>query len=185
MPRRSFSRSRVSRAPRRKTVWAREAGTFQLTTGDPFNATAVDLLASFEARYGADPIGTTLLRVRGIYALASGSTAGVPAVVGIRIGSDHDAALTSSEQNPMTNGEYLDWLSYEPFITGEFDPGTASTNSFSSWVGGPVTNRVIDVKAKRKLTELDETIILNMGSDTASETTITGHFVLSMLLALP
>lgn len=126
-------------------------------------------------------MGTTLLRVRGIYALASGTTAGLPCVVGIRVGSDHDSALTTTEQNPMTNGEYLDWLSYEPFVAGEVAAGSDS----EFWSGSDVTARVVDVKAKRKLEELDETLIMNLGSDTATVGTLTGFFNLSMLLALP
>lgn len=183
MPRRSLTRRRIVRAPRRRTVWARVNGTINLQTGEPFNAQAVDLLASFQARYGADPVGCTLLRLRGVVGLRADSTAGYTAVVAARVGADHDAALTSSEQNPMTNGEYLDWFMYEPFIAGqtEFD----GDSPMDVWAGTEATARVIDVKAKRKLEEMDETIIMNIGSGTPLETTLFGHYSLSLLLALP
>lgn len=179
MATRRFSARRRGASQRRRTVWARTSFASTLTTGAPFNAIAVDLLTDFSARYGADPLGCTLLRTRGIIAAQSNSANGVAFTVGVRIGSDRDASLTDTEQNPMTNGEYLDWLLYEPFIAGS---GAGLT---LPWNGTDVVARVIDVKAKRKLEELDQTIILNAGSSAALVTTASLVVNLSMLLALP
>lgn len=179
MATRRFSGRRRGSSPRRRTVWARTSFASVLTTGAPFNAVAVDLLADFQARYGADPLGCTLLRTRGIIATQSNSANGVAFTVGVRVGQDRDASLTDTEQNPMTNGQYLDWLLYEPFVAGS---GAGVT---LPWNGSDIVARVIDVKAKRKLEELDQTLILNAGSSAALVTTASLVVNLSMLLALP
>lgn len=175
MATRRFSTRRRT-APRRRTVWARERAVASFTSGAPFNALAVDLLAGFQARYGADPLGCTLYRVRGIIACTSTSGTGIPLTVAMRVGQDRDASLTDTEQNPDTNGQYLDWLMYEPFIAG-----TAA----AAGQGTEVEARMIDVKARRKLQELDQTLILNAGSFSATVSTLNVFYNLSMLLALP
>lgn len=175
-------RRRYSRrsGPRRRLVWARIGGGYQFTTGAPFNAAAVDLLTSFQARYGADPVGCTLMRIRGLITATHGSAAGVELVAAARVGNDYEASLTTTEQNPLTNGLTNDWFMYEPFVAG-----TGAGSGSLYWAGSDVAARLIDVKARRKLEELDQTLIMNIGSSTATVGTASGIFVLSMLLALP
>lgn len=157
-------------------MWARERNLTTFASGAPFNAFAADLLAGFSTRYGADPLGCTLVRVRGVIAVSSTSAAGIPVTVGIRVGQDRDATLTDTEQNPETSGQYLDWLMFEPFLSG--------TNA-APGQGTDVAARMVDVKARRKLEELDQTLILNAGSSSATVSTQNLFYNLSMLLALP
>lgn len=161
------------RTQRRKLVWARARVTGSFNSGAPFTPFQDDLLAGFEARYGADPVGLTLARVRGIItATHNTTTAGEHITFGIRVGAEGE--VPSTEFNPMTNGEYLDWLMYEPLVAVN---GTSAAEAY--------TSRRVDVKAKRKLEELDQTLFLYAGSSTPA----TGLFGitanLSMLLMLP
>lgn len=176
---RRFSGRRRRTSTRRRTVWVRARNSTTFTSGAPFNAFAADLLAGFSARYGADPVGCTLLRTRGIIAVSSSSAAGILATVACRVGQDRDATLTDTEQNPQTNGEYLDWYLYEPFVA------TSGAGNSIPWNGTDAVGRLIDVKAKRKVQELDQTLIINAGSASATVTTVNLHYDLSLLLALP
>lgn len=129
----------------------------------------------FNTRYGADLIGFTVVRIRGYMSATSTVTAGLPLVVGIHRGSEGEVA--STEFNPATNGSNLDWMLYEPFV-GFPDSGNATTQTYQS-------AREIDVKAARKLDELDQTFFLYAGTDSATAGTITLRYHLSMLLMQP
>lgn len=131
----------------------------------------LDLMTGFNARYGADLVGFSVVRTRGIIRCDS-DVVGTPVVVAARVGAEGEVA--STEYNPMTNGEYLDWFLYEPFLCS----GTGVDDS-------DVTARVIDVKSARKLDELDQTVFLYAGSDTAAAATVNLRFNLSMLLMQP
>lgn len=173
MPR-SSARSRPRRVQRRRLVWARNSIETTITTGGGNVPHQNDLLSGFNTRYGADAVGLTIVRIRGIIGV-SGTVAGLPAVLAVRTGTEGEVAAAAF--NPMTDGEYNDWMMYEPFIAFPDNANaTASTD---------ITARVIDVKSMRKLDELDQTLFLYAGSDTATASTVTLRYNLSVLLMLP
>lgn len=158
--------------PRRKLVWARTSTETTFASAAPFTPFQADLLAGFVARYGADPVGCTVARIRGYLQVLSTVTL-TPVVVAARIGTEGEVAAT--DFNPMTAGEYNDWMMYEPMLAG-----LAAREPF-----GDLGARIIDVKAMRKLEELDETLFLYAGTDLAAAGTVTLTFNLSVLLMLP
>lgn len=108
--------------------------------------------------------------------VTSSVAAGLPLVVGVHRASEGEVA--STEFNPATNGEYLDWMLFEPFV-GFPDSGNATSQTFQS-------AREIDVKSSRRLDELDQTIMLYAGTDAGADTdTITLRYNLSLLLMQP
>lgn len=134
-----------------------------------------DLLDDFNTRYGADLVGFTVVRMRGYMAVTSTVAACLPLVVGVHRASEGEVA--STEFNPATNGEYLDWMLYEPFV-GFPDGGNGAAQTY-------MCAREIDVKASRRLDELDQTIMLYAGTDSATAGTITLRYHLSLLLMQP
>lgn len=168
--------SRRTSSPRRKLVWARTSNQSTFTQGAPFTPFQADLLADFNTRYGADALGITVARIRGIMAMETSVAAvTLPGVMAIRVGAEGEVA--STEFNPHVNGKYLDWMAYEPFFA------RPNTTDFGS--GAQASTRVIDVKANRKVSELDETLFLYAGSNTATAGTMSVFYNLSILLMLP
>jgi len=158
--------------PRRKLVWARTSTETTFATAAPFTPFQADLLAGFVARYGADPVGCTVARIRG-YVQCTSTVTLTPLVVAARTGTEGEVAAT--DFNPMTAGEYNDWMMYEPMLAG-----LAAREPF-----GDVGARLVDIKSMRKLEELDETLFLYAGTDLAAAGTIQLAFNLSVLLMLP
>lgn len=169
---RSQRRRRSGTLPRRKLVWARTSTETTFATAAPFTPFQADLLAGFVARYGADPVGCTVARIRGYLQVTSTVTL-TPVVVGIRTGTEGEVAAT--DFNPMAAGEYNDWMAYEPLLAG-----LAAREPF-----GDVGARMVDIKSMRKLEELDETLFLYAGTDLAAAGTVQLAFNLSVLLMLP
>lgn len=125
---------------------------------------------------GSGLIGCTILRIRGRiqWNLA---TAGITnAVVGIRVGDQAELAGASiAQQNPAAVGQNDDWMAYEPFM-----PATSAlTDSFDTQHG-----RIVDIKAKRKIDELGEALLLFAGGNSAVAATAPLSFTLSILVAL-
>lgn len=168
----SRRRRRGGTLPRRKLVWARTSTETTFASAAPFTPFQADLLAGFVARYGADPVGCTIARIRG-YVQCTSTVTLTPLVVAIRTGTEGEVAAT--DFNPMTAGEYNDWMAYEPMLAG-----LAAREPF-----GDVGARMIDVKSMRKLQELDETLFLYAGTDLAAAGTVQLAFNLSVLLMLP
>ena len=148
------SRATVSRGTSRKFVWARHffAGTM---TGD---ALASDLLSQFETDYGAQLIGCTITRIRGyMYAIASDAETDTLNAfrAGIRVSTGNlDISSGVPDQSPWTD-ENADWMAWEPFATVN-TPSTATADD-------PLSARLIDVKAQRRLDELGERLLLIHG----------------------
>lgn len=160
-------------------MWARSNANTTFSAGAPFVPFQADLLTNFAARYGADPLGVTITRIRGIMGMYVGppGTAIQLGRVGIRVGAEGEVA--STEFNPSTNGEYLDWMSFEPFYV--IPAGTAT----DSVEGTNVCARVVDVKSSRKLEELDQSLFLYAGITGATIQAVTLFYDLSIGLMLP
>ncbi len=164
---RRFTGVSARRAPARKMVWARAAVEGTATGGATLNA---NLLGNFESVYGANLIGATIIRVRGVV-MVTGSSLDTRHTLGCVIGKQDDVWTGNG---PETD-RYLDWFVYEPFAT--------STDAGST--GSSFDRRVIDSRSARKMEELDQQAWLVLQSDqTASETAIWSG-LLSVLLKLP
>lgn len=158
--------------PKRKLVWARTSTETTFAGAAPFTPFQADLLAGFVARYGADPVGCTVARIRG-FLVVNSTVANYPVTVAARVGTEGEVAAT--DFNPMTAGEYNDWMMYEPMLAP-----LAAREPVQD-----VSARIVDVKSSRKLEELDETLFLYAGTDSATAATVSLFFNLSVLLMLP
>jgi len=180
IPRRSrtrFSRSLASR--RRKLVWARTSnlpGGTSVLDGSA-NVLASDLLADYITVAGGDSLaGTTLMAVKGRI-FHSSAAVGVCGTVGI---TKNDASQVQpavstimAQHAPATNGRYDDWLYRDYF----WDAPAGSVTGRQNHQYLP-----LNVRAKRRIDELNETIILYMQSQGGASVFF---FSLDCLLALP
>lgn len=147
-------------------VWARSSTSQALASNVDFSA---NLLAGFETAYDANLIGATVIRIRGLIA-AEVTT--VDAVwdelrFGARVGSSVDDAAVV---NP-TSVPHEDWMLWEPF--GAFAVGNE----------GGAAIRVIDVKAMRKIEEIDQQLTMTVSGFTTAAWQF--GWSLSILLKLP
>jgi len=166
----SRRRHTVSRGtPRRKFIWARQAG---LVSGGPASGGEVDLLQLFNQTYGADLVGATVMRIRGIMAVRSANI-GQHLVAGVRVMADGGPPFSATTEGPNVQ-PFADWMLYEPFTTD-----VASGNSTD------VSARVIDVKSARKLEELGDGLRLQWNMPPGNVVTVTFDYTLSIGLKLP
>ena len=132
------------RSSRRKVVWARSTVN-DLTV--PTTGVVQNLLYSFETDYGANLIGATVTRVRGlISASLNVSTGPSQMVFALRVNSDATVALG----NGPFDQPHLDWMGWEPFI---FRFAGITGNEMNR---DQALSRVIDIKSQRKLEEINE-----------------------------
>jgi len=164
------SSNRRGTPQRRKLVWARTTPTAPTFTAAG-TTVLIPLLSRFETVYGADPVGTTVMRIRAKLSFRS-STAGnqirTVAAIGVL-----PAGVTAATVSPASQ-EHLDWMywqtfHYEPVIATEF----ATINMWD-----------VDVRAKRKMEELNQTLFLVIGNWHSADT-VNYSYSASTLLALP
>jgi len=192
--RRSSSR-RAFRAPRRKLIWARNADGIVIPVDDPAGTQNRYLLDHFEDRYDADLIGCTVMRIRGVISASlvgdSDSQQGYAAIrCGIRVTDHADVDQTDYANAALYEGQaYADWMAFEPFMLdalGVIESGEIAEATAASEI------RRVDVRSKRKLQELNETLELLVGRPgTASSAppfntmAVRVRWDLSILIALP
>jgi hypothetical protein len=151
-------------------VWARNtlspASTLTANSG-----VVIPLLTGFESSYGADPIGTTVRRIRGALSLRAGAAGNsIRLTWGIGI---FQGLPTVANQGPA-NQPHLDWMTWsvifsEPVIATEF---------------ATMNNIPIDVRAQRKMPELGQGLYLIM-QNTHPTDGLAYAYSTSTLLALP
>lgn len=166
---------RTRRPKKRKLVWARTTGQFNIVAGTPQSA---DLLATFETAYGAQLLGATIMRIRGYesYLETQAIQLTVTTHVGIIVGPQD---LDANDVDPSaTTGAFNDWMSYTSHrYSGRYlATGDATVPSL-----GPLHEYSVDVKAKRRLEELNQSLWIVANSVTNN---FTYHYNLSILLAL-
>lgn len=154
--------------PRRRLVWSRSIKSESAATSG-----AYDLLEDFRlaTQYGAQPLGTTITRVRGALVLSSPS---VTTPTGITWGLvvEDRAALSTEIPKPQAE-RHVDWMAWSPVpFVGP------------SGITGTVLSAPFDVKAQRRLDEVGQTLWLAWDQQSAT-TTWTVTFFLSVLLRLP
>lgn len=184
MPTRHTSRNRGNRGPRRKLVWTRfsTAQTVSTAASPGFNAPArIDVLGPFETQYGAQLLGATVMRTRGYLGISGLSTTSIQFVrFCMYVGNANDIVRgPNANDNAFdVNSAWKDYMLVEPFIS----PNSAVNGIQTS----DVFIRTIDNRSKRKLEELDQSLILDVsGRSGAAADSFTFVADLSVLVALP
>lgn len=171
MATRGRTTARRGSGSRRKMVWARHLNTgTTITVGA--TGTQLNLLSSFETEYGANLIGATAIRIRGVM-FGTPTVAGSGSLIaGVRVSNDADATAGNGPQS----SPYADWMLYESFI---FDDGGLLDLTGDS----QVVSRVVDIRSMRKLEEINEQLTLWLEAAGTGNWRFTSS--LSILLKLP
>lgn len=152
--------ARMARSNRRKFVWARQDGV--LVPGTNFSE---DLLTQFKERAGGQVlIGATVVAVRGYVKpnVAGGLLS--RGRVAIRVCNEQDVEGDPPGQGPVADGTENDWMGFWPWIVD----GTKTVTGDGTWnVGG--SPWAIDVRAQRKMEELNETLGIFYANIAASD----------------
>jgi len=127
-------------------VWARAEET---AIAVPTTGIQLNLLSQFEAASGANLIGATVARIRGVIVGSPQAAGDSECIVAARVSS---VGAQTAGQGPE-DLPYLDWMLWEPMIS--MDSNTVDTTGASVSV-----NRLIDVKAMRRLEEVNEQLTL-------------------------
>lgn len=155
--------ARVSRgtSPARKWVWARDTGIAQTiaANGEIF----VDLLAPFEAEYGADLLGATVMRIRGSIKGDQSTTWAA------RIMTQSTFASLVSGVNGPRFDVHADWFWFQPY--------------FTAVTQGETPQMEVDNKAARKLDELGQSLLLAVSNESSAIATVS--YNLSVGVKLP
>jgi hypothetical protein len=161
------SRARVSReTTRRKFIWARTSASGS-QGADSIGRT--DMLANFESLYGAELIGCTVVRIRGIIAITSDTELELMAFAAMV--EPNPVGTLETGEGPLAR-PYAPWMLYEPFTT-------LGDNT------GAVSSRMIDVKASRKIDELDEQLSLYFQTPSGNAGSVSYTYTLSLGIKLP
>lgn len=170
MPRtRYVARNRRTTSPRRKFIWARTSVTGSMGANSIGRS---NLLSNFESLYGAELIGCTIVRIRGIITTSS-SAIDQLFVAAAMVEPDPVGTLDVAEG--PTQRPYASWMLYEPFVTSGLANGAQNETGA----------RMIDVKANRKLDELDEQLSFYIQTPSGNSTTVGYHYSLSVGVKLP
>lgn len=143
-------------------------------------------MGPFEAAYGAQLIGCTIMRVRGLFVTQT-EVNGHLAIsrLTLHVGPQEDLSRPLLPQDNAYDpaSQELDYMMVEPFVSPIFD--TQTTVQIPG--NAPATQRIIDVRARRKLEELNQSLLLRYSarSDIAIAGGVLGTYDLSVLVALP
>lgn len=165
-------RSSRPTAAKRRLIWARfSSGPTAVVAGTAFNAFPLD---TFETAYGAQLLGCTIMRVRGIIAAKQTSLVSDGTLVCAMKVADLPGVTTEA---PVTSGVNDDWFMYEAWASVTNVP-TASEPSYQ-------LQKEIDVRARRRLDELGQRLVFaaEVRGPGAAQFRINVH--LSILVALP
>jgi hypothetical protein len=146
---RTVRRSSVSRGTRarRKFIWARRS---IVAAAVGANASVFsDLLASFQAMYGADVVGSTIVRIRGKVHHNFDY-----AVLAVRTMTQSTFATLGAANGPITDSG-ADWMGWVPLLT---DSATAAAE-------GKIVE--FDIKSNRKMEEVGQGLLLGFQNGTA------------------
>lgn len=185
MPRRSFRRRFSVSKPRRKLIWARNAFEAQVNFDAPpalAAPTRVDILNRVEASIGASLVGATVMRTRGLLLpIAQDATENAVVRATMYVGDNNDVDRGPNANDNSYDGlsENRDFFFFEPFIV--------LNGTFPQADGNPGAGRLIDVKSRRKVEEVNQTVIFDLSASglglAAGAVTFWADF--STLIALP
>lgn len=179
MRRRRISRNRPG--PRRKLVWGRSIRITPtvLTLATP---NLVNLLDDFETQIGAQLLGATIMRIRGIihfHWTSINSTNQAQAAWGALVANPETTSTATMDPLGVTS-KYNDWMGYGAKPSYPFEGAPAAAGVF--------TNNTIfdvDVKSRRRLDELNEELIGAFTYNGDAAPTVQVSHNLSILVALP
>lgn len=178
MARRRF-RSGRRRAPLRKWVWARSSGE-GLAPDVPIN-----LLEEFQAEYGAQLLGATVMRIRGycepFFGVAAPGNTLSRGVFGIIVEEDQELVTPPPDKLPNAR-PHDNWLAWLPWAAAGQDPGPAANGLTTG--NAQASPYAVDVKAARKIEELGQGLHL-WPEIVAPGTEPVWHYDLSIGLKLP
>lgn len=154
---------RSRRAPLRKFVWARWQGSMNASGGAQAggaNPGAIRPLSQFEQEYGANLIGATVTRMRGvIYPDQRGAGSAIHGVLSAAVEAREelfhlDGTVIGpdevSDSGPLLS-PHKDWFMYFPY----FSPSTQSQMVSANATGSAMA---FDVRSNRKVEELGQTL---------------------------
>lgn len=170
------SSSRVSRGTRRKFVWAHIRDTSTVPASGVPNR--LNLLGDFETALGAQLIGATVVRIRGVMSVVGTAVVGgVPNIVRAAAIVEPNPGSAAVAADGPWGGQFNDWMLFEPFM--DWGPAVVQTM--------PVGSRVIDVKSSRKIEEINETLFLYVAAPVAPANSAAVQFTydLSIGIKLP
>jgi len=160
------------RGTKRKLVWAETAqsGTIGVIGGSP-GVDNVDLLAGYRTAGGSTQ-GITIMRTHIAFAtfLHSAAIANDGVALGLLV---DDTAQTTATLN--TSMAYKDWM----LLTNYYAGAHGGSVSGSGWLYG----WQVDLKAKRKAQELQQSYFMSINALTANVTDVA--FLARVLIALP
>ena len=155
--------------PARRLVWSRSTQSSVAVTNAQY-----DLLTDFRTagQYGAQPLGTTITRVRGAIVLIPSA----PTPTGIVVGMVVEDRAAPAGQVPLPIDErHVDWMAWQPIPSVGRDGVTGSATSYE-----------FDFRAQRKLDEVGQTLWMSW-QEAVTSVTVTWNVTvfLSVLLKLP
>lgn len=165
------TRRSSSRPQRRRLVWARYRTTsVAVVAGTAFTAFPLD---TFETAYGAQLLGCTIMRVRGCITAKMVAGTNASFTVAMKVA---DLPGVNPEA-PASSGINDDWFMYETWASVTSTP-TALEPSLQ-------LQKEVDVRARRRLDELGQRLVLAAETSSAGAGQYTFTAVLSILVALP
>lgn len=165
-----------NRQVRRKFVWDRSEG---VAVGDS-TSFGVDLLANFRSQPGATHLGATIMRIRGyVYPQLVGAPDIQRGIFGFRVDT-WDQPVDTNQASPY-QGMDEDWMGWFPFM---YDQAATQNEQdrVATW-NSEANIYAIDVKAGRKLEELNQTLWMFYSAG-GGESSIVYHYNLSVGLKL-
>lgn len=191
---RSRRTSRTSRRKRRQLVWARNFTTGTLIASQTVANAALatparfNLLDTFETAYGANLIGCTIMAIKGYLGFLGQSTVAGDHFfgrVGIKV-TDQPLALVAGndslyDTSSQTGGAHDDWMAFFPLFVSSTGAGQVSPG----WDGAGSSWARVDVQSRRRLSELGQSLMLDVSGIAVTGIDLVYAHDLSVLVALP
>jgi hypothetical protein len=164
-------------AERRRTDWARQSGAITVEAGD---LTYINLLDDYVSD-GGNLAGVTVARTHLRLSVTSDVTAGDTFYWGMIAGPTSYVGTNLTGVPGPEEDPYADWAMWEnPTASLDVLTGTGYGRYF-----GPANNRMVDLRAKRKLSQLQTSWLICVLGGTIAATTLVVNYSHSTLLMLP
>jgi hypothetical protein len=141
-----------------------------------------NLLADYETISGADASGSTIMAVRGRVWATRESQMATPTAVQWGLLIAPAQITTTSDYDPGGPGRYLDWMAREYYW---LQAGTPAATSQLVPAGNVQSYDAVNVRSRRKLKEIGETLTLVTARPASGTTNIGLFWAFDVLLALP
>jgi hypothetical protein len=166
------------RTERRRTDWARQSGSFTLTTGTA-SATTVDLLTQYKAD-GGNTAGVTVARTHLRMAITSDVTGGDDFYWGLYRGAiSNVGSELSGSPTPFTD-PYNDWAMWQHLVASL---DVLSTTGYAHY--WPATNNhEYDIRSKRRIDQVQMGWLLCVEAGVLANTIVV-NYQASTLVMLP